>query len=101
MELIRVATQRLLKSWADKQQDKRAGIVKSSLKQFLTRQEQRHVAGYFLEDARIILNIDSSAWLYQLNLKKEQLLKYLNQALGSSQAITEILLRLDRDEAKS
>jgi len=101
MEPIRATTQKLIRDWSSKRQNREEGVVKNNLKQFFTRQEQRHITKLFFRGARLIMNVDSSAWLYQLNLKKEQLLQYLNQTLEPHQAIAEILLQLDRDEAKS
>jgi hypothetical protein len=102
MESIRSTTQKLIRDWSAQSRGKGEDIIKNGLRRFLSRQEQRHITRYFLKDARMIINVDSSAWLYQLNLKKGQFLKYLNQALesDSEQAITEIVLRLDRNEAK-
>jgi hypothetical protein len=102
MESIRSTTQKLIRDWSAQSRGKGEGIIKNGLRRFLSRQEQRHITRYFFKDARMIINVDSSAWLYQLNLKKGQFLKYLNQALesDSEQAITEIVLRLDRNEAK-
>jgi len=103
MESIRNTTQKLIRDLSTQGQDKREDIVKNSLRRFLPRQEQRHITRYFCKDARMIINVDSTAWLYQLNLKKGQFLKYLNQALesDSEQTIAEIVLRLDNNEAKN
>ena len=101
MEIIGNTAQRLIRNWLTRRQNKEEDIIKADLRRLLTKQEMRHINRYFFKDARIILHVDSSAWLYQLNLKKEQLIKCLNQALKSDQAITEIVLRLDRNEAKS
>ena len=101
MEIIGNTAQRLIRNWLTRRQNKEEDIIKADLRRLLTKQEQRHITRYFFKDARIILHVDSSAWLYQLNLKKEQLIKYLNQTLKPDRAIIEITLRLDRNEAKS
>lgn len=98
MEPIRATTQRLIKNWSTKRQKDIEAVLKDSLKKFLTKQERRHIKYYFLKDSRIILNVDSSAWLYLLNLKKEQLLKNLNQILKPKGVLTEIFLQLDTNQ---
>jgi hypothetical protein len=100
METIGNTAQRLIRYWSTQRQNKEEDIIRRGLRRLLTKQEQRHITRYLFKDTRIILYVDSSAWLYQLNLKKEQLIQYLNQAPRPDQAITEIILRLDRNEAK-
>ena len=101
MEPIRDTAQRLIRNWLTKRQKETEDILGDALRKLLTPKERRHITFYSLRDSRIILNVDSSAWFYLLNVKKEQLLKNLNQILKPSQAIVEILLRLDRNETKS
>ncbi|MGD9014429.1 MAG: DciA family protein [Candidatus Omnitrophota bacterium] len=103
MESIRSTTQKLIKDLSTQGQGKRDDtMIKSSLRRIFSKQEQRHITRYFCQDKRMIINVDSSAWLYQLNLKKGQFVRYLNQVFtpGSEQAITEVVLRLDNNEAK-
>ena len=47
------------------------------LRKNLSRQERRHIKCCFLRDGIITVNVDSSAWLYQLRLKKDDFLKKL------------------------
>ena len=95
MELIRATTQRLLKSLSTPRHQERETILTQGLKRILTKEERRHIKYYSLKDTQVILNVDSSAWLYLLNLKKKQLLKILNQNLAPKETINEITLRLD------
>jgi predicted nucleic acid-binding Zn ribbon protein len=100
MEPISKTAQQLIRGWSAHRQDKGAVTIKNNLRQLLTRQERKHITTCVLKNTQLLLKVDSSAWLYQLNLKKEQLFRCLNQSLGPTQKIEEILLRLDRDEKK-
>ncbi|KPK42952.1 MAG: hypothetical protein AMJ78_00385 [Omnitrophica WOR_2 bacterium SM23_29] len=95
MESIRDTIERVVEGWQDKQQKGTGDIIREGLKQYLTRQEQRHIKYYSLKESRVTLGVDSSAWLYLLNLKKRQLLKNLNQFLQTKKSLTEIILQLD------
>ena len=97
MEQIHITTKRLIKELKKKKHTtvKKENIFKNKLKLFLTKQEQKHIKYYTFQNSHITLNIDSSAWLYVFNLKKEQLLKNLNQTADPKEIITKILLRLD------
>jgi hypothetical protein len=101
MEPIRITTQRLIKNWSTQRQTEMEDVLGDGLKKFLTKQERKHITRYSLKDSRVILNLDSSAWLYLINLKKKQLLKNLNQILEPGQTITEIFLQLDRNGTKN
>jgi len=106
MEPIRNTIERVIQNWQVKHRNEE-GLYEDFLKRFLTKQEQRHIRSLSLKDSprpcaqgrgsQLILNIDSSAWLYLLNLKKRQLLKNLKQILKSNneEAVNEIILRLD------
>jgi hypothetical protein len=95
MEHIRVTTEKLIKDWQSKRDVRQERDIWDGLKKNLTKQEQKHIKHYSLRNSRVILSIDSSVWLYTINLKKEQLLKGLNQEFQSKDAITEIFLRLE------
>ena len=95
MEHIRITTQRLIRAWQTERHDK-TGALERGFKKILTKQEQKHIKYCLLKDSRLILGIDSSVWLYILNLKKRQLLRNLNlnHILDPGEA-TEIILKLD------
>ena len=42
---------------------------------------------------RLVVNVDSPAWMYELNLRKQQLLDALNKQLKGEQ-VKEIILRI-------
>lgn len=97
MEQIHITTKRFIQELERKKYTtvKKENIFKNKLKLFLTKQEQKHIKYYTFKDSYVTLHIDSSVWLYILNLKKEQLLKNLNQTANSKEIITKILLQLD------
>jgi predicted nucleic acid-binding Zn ribbon protein len=50
----------------------------------------KHTKSVYLTKDKIRVNVDSSAWLYDLNLKKESILRELKSVLG----VQEVTFRL-------
>lgn len=61
------------------------------LKKTLTKKELRHIKFNYFKRGLLCLNVDSSVWLYQLSLKKENLLVKLGKTMPG---IKDIRLRL-------
>jgi len=63
--------------------DKKAGSLDAHpeqwLKKTLTNKELRHIKVKYFSKGILGLSVDSSAWLYILNLKKEELLNKLKK----------------------
>ncbi len=57
------------------------------LRKVLTKNELGHIKLHYFRKGILGLNVDSSSWLYSLNLKKENLLRGLKQC---SQEVQEI-----------
>jgi hypothetical protein len=57
------------------------------LKNVLTKKELRHIKLHYFRKGILGLSVDSSVWMYALNLKKESLLKKLKE---ESQDVKEI-----------
>jgi len=53
-----------------------------SLKKILTKKELQHIKVNYFKKGILCLSVDSSAWLYNFNLKKESLITKLNKELG-------------------
>jgi len=53
--------------------------VAGLLRQALSRGEQRHAKLRYFKDGVVGVSVDSSVWLYHLNLKKEELLKTMRE----------------------
>jgi len=96
MEHIRCTTERVLRDWSQRGCLYKDKMIMDGLRRILTKKEQRHITYHSLKKNGVItLGVDSSVWLYLLNLKKRQLLKSLNQILGSNKEIVSIVFRLD------
>lgn len=61
------------------------------LKKALTKKELRHIKVKYFSKGVLGISVDSSAWLYILSLKKEELLNKLKQ---ESPAVKNINLRI-------
>ena len=48
------------------------------LKNAVSRKEFKHLKPIWFRDGILRVNVDSSAWLYQFSLKKDQILKSIN-----------------------
>jgi predicted nucleic acid-binding Zn ribbon protein len=51
------------------------------LRRALTKQEARHIKFNYFKNGILNISVDSSSWLYNLNLQKEELLARLNKGL--------------------
>lgn len=60
----------------------------SLLKKVLSKKEMQHVGPHYFKNGVLSINVDSSSWLYRLNLQKEDLLFKLRKE--SSVVIKEI-----------
>lgn len=52
------------------------------LKKALTKKELEHIKVNYFKRGVLNLNVDSSAWLYNFNLQKQNLITRLNKQLG-------------------
>lgn len=81
MEVIRDIIQGLFETW-EKKKSQPIDEPKVILKNILTKQEKQHAQfGYFRKGV-LGISVDSSVWLYQLNLKKESLLAKLRESFS-------------------
>ena len=94
VEPIRTTAEKLLHSWRRISARQMGDLPTGIFQKIFTKQEQKHIKRCYVQEARIILDVDSSAWLFLLNLKKGQVLKTLNQALRPQDKISGVLLRL-------
>ena len=68
-------------------------IILEALDEFLEKEELSHIQPRSLRDKTLTLRVSSPARLYVLNLKKNKLLKMLQEKLGED-IISEIFLRV-------
>ena len=100
MERISVITGKLLDQWRSLDRRDNMFTYKVLLKKVLTKHEQRHIKSYSLKENNIIIRVDSSAWLYTLNLKKRDILATLNNMLPPESRINRLNLKLDNQKDK-
>ncbi|MBI4706751.1 MAG: DUF721 domain-containing protein [Candidatus Omnitrophica bacterium] len=55
------------------------GFFSGALKKVLTKSEMEHIKINYFKNGSLHLFVDSSSWLYSLNLKKETILKQLQR----------------------
>lgn len=70
-------------------------IVKEAFGAALGETAKAHAAPVAFKAKRLVVNVDSSSWMYELNLKKPQILAGLNQKLKKENIqINDIMFRI-------
>ena len=54
---------------------------------------KRHTKPISIRRGRLVVNVDESSWLYELNLNKENILKKINERFGEAE-LKEIRFRI-------
>lgn len=91
MERIKDTLNNVFASLALKKQKGKEEDIEQFLKKALTNRESKHIKFKYFQRGVLGIDVDSSAWLYSLSLKKDSLLKTLNKELPD---IKEIRLRI-------
>ena len=81
MENIKQTIYRVMQNLGDKKKDSRSDIIGACLQRLLSPKERRHISSYSEYKDVLRLKVDSSSWIYHLNLKKEILLGGIRQQL--------------------
>jgi hypothetical protein len=81
MERIKETVKAVMERLADKDSERRALDPRGILRKALTKKEREHIKFNYFKGGILNLNVDSSSWLYNLNLKKESLVARLNKKL--------------------
>jgi len=79
MEAINKVIQDVLAGWSKEKGGPAGSGPEGVLKKILTKQEQGHIKFNYSKGGVISVNVDSSSWMYSLNLKKESLLAALEK----------------------
>jgi len=79
MEAIKVTVEAVLKRLSAKKGASLGSDPEDWLKKLLTKKELEHIKFKYFKKGVLALNVDSSSWLYMLNIKKESLLKDLKK----------------------
>lgn len=70
-----------MQSWEAKKHSHEKYDVAGMLNKYLTKSEIRHIKFNYFKRGVLSIVVDSSGWLYQMNLKKDQLLSGLRENL--------------------
>ena len=91
METIKDIVRDVIQDLTSEKRQNRADDPQAILKKILTTRELRHIRFNYFKKGVLGLSVDSSSWLYNLNLQKEELLARLQRNSG---AIKEIRFRI-------
>ena len=79
MEPLKNTLDAVMRTLASKQEDFQGAGPEQWLKKVLTKKEMQHIKVKYFSKGILGLSVDSSAWLYILSLKKEELLEKLKK----------------------
>jgi len=97
METIRDTITQVMRRLKTKSKKTPDDAVRALLRHSLTKKEKKHAGFGYFNKGTLLLNVDSSAWLYQLSLRKEQL---LNKLRRKSNAIKNVVFRIGENNEK-
>ena len=83
MEEIKQTISSLLEQWEAKQHALKQEDPQVWLKKALTKKELRHIKVDYFRRGILGVSVDSSAWLYTLGMRKEELLGKMRRESGS------------------
>ena len=75
MQTLKDTVECVMKALEEKKKGKAEADPQAWLKKTLTKRESGHIKFSYLRAGVLGLAVDSSAWLYQLNLRKQELLQ--------------------------
>lgn len=78
MEAIKETVQGLMRGLGKKQKGAGSG-PEAVLQKALTKKELKHIRFHYFRRGILGISVDSSSWLYNMNLHKEDLLVRINQ----------------------
>ena len=81
MEKIQETVLRVIRELDGKHKNPQADEIGAWLTQALSAKERKHISSYAEHKGILRLRVDSSSWIYYLNLKKETLLNSIRQSL--------------------
>lgn len=76
-----------------------SGDVGGALVKILDKRARAHIKPVAIKGKELVVNVDSSAWLYTLNNRKARLLGDLKESLGNSEII-DIRFRIGEVDGK-
>ncbi|MDD5108366.1 MAG: hypothetical protein PHC29_02495 [Candidatus Omnitrophica bacterium] len=91
MELLKKTLDEVMRGLGVKKNNSSVGDPQEWLKKALTKKELQHIKVKYFNKGMLGLSVDSSAWLYILSLKKEELLEGLKK---ENSGIKNIIFRI-------
>src|SRR3989338_4674256 len=74
---------------------RKVDLVKEAWGQVVDRKAHIHATPASFKAKKLVVNVDSSAWMYELNLRKAQIKAGLNEKLKKDDIeVTDIILRI-------
>lgn len=83
MERINQTIRTVFGDWEGKNKEGAPAEIKDILKKVLAKNALAHVQSFYFRKGVLSIKVDSSTWLYYLNLQKEDLLVKLRKYLGT------------------
>ncbi len=80
MEEIRETIAHVIKSLEEKKNSSGGGDIEAALKKVLTKGEIKHIKIQYFRNGILGIAVDSSSWMYALNLRKQSLVAALNES---------------------
>ncbi|MFA5410714.1 MAG: DciA family protein [Candidatus Omnitrophota bacterium] len=87
MELIKDTVRNVIQSWQTRKPATPESDPGELLKKILTKKELGHIKVNYFKKGALYINVDSSTWLYHLNLRKEKILAKLRGNLSGLKEI--------------
>lgn len=87
MEKIKETIYRVMHELDNKQKNPQTDAIGAWLQKALSTKERKHISSYSEYKGILRFKVDSSSWIYHLNLKKEALLSGIRQCLPQIKAI--------------
>jgi hypothetical protein len=81
MEKIKQTISRVMRELGGRQKNSRADEIGVWLEKALSAKERKHISSYSEYKGILRFRVDSSSWIYYLNLKKEAWLSGIRQSL--------------------
>lgn len=82
-----------------KQARQRSGGAAELFVKLLDRRARSHIKPISLKEGELVVNVDSSAWLYTLNTRKPRFLSELRETLGDKE-IVDLRFRIGEVDGK-
>ena len=87
MERIRETLEGVMRSLEAKKKGAPGQDPEANLKKLLTKKERGHIKFDYFNKGVVNINVDSSSWLFHLNLRREKLAEQLHKKVPAAKGI--------------